>query len=468
MKVGALSVGQTQDDLAEAAAVNDIATVGRLLGMRDVNATYFNDGELQQSLVRRPFECSLLDVSVGSGSVELTKCLFEFHGAKSTREILRQSIATGSLELIKLMRERLPEEELRGRVDLMEVAAEFHQLEVLAWLFRDAGGFAREPMGVFALERKLADSLVVAFESGFSPWWSGTREAASKWRASAKVELVPAPDGFSGEGGWWTSESGIVWALPLGGEAGLGWAQRKLLSGPGIDGASSDLGSAWTKALSQGLRGKESAATSIVLPSGVTAIGDGALKDFEALEMVVLPASCTVFGKSAFAYCASLEAVSLPAGCRATGICAFLECRSLSSVTIPVGCRMISDGSFSWCKSLTRVQIPKGCRVVGMGAFAGSSIKHVVTPEGCEIGSHAFMWCRSLAAVTICAGCTTIGVWTFCGCTALASMTLPSTLKSIGEWAFGDCPALATIAMPKGCHVHTDAFKASATHVVKL
>jgi hypothetical protein len=114
------------------------------------------------------------------------------------------------------------------------------------------------------------------------------------------------------------------------------------------------------------------------------------------------------------------------------------------------------------------VQIPKSCRVVGKEAFAGSSLKHVVIPEGCDIGSGAFMRCRSLAAVTICAGCTTIETWTFCGCTALASMTLPSTLKSIDELAFGDCRALATIAIPKGCHVHTDAFKWGATRVAEL
>jgi hypothetical protein len=48
-----------------------------------------------------------LDLSVGSGSVEMTKCLLEFHGAKPTRETLLMAISTGNFELIKMIRERL-------------------------------------------------------------------------------------------------------------------------------------------------------------------------------------------------------------------------------------------------------------------------------------------------------------------------------------------------------------------------
>jgi hypothetical protein len=47
----------------------------------------FGDNDLPESLVRRPLECSLLEVAVGSGSVEMTKCLLEF--AKPTREALK-------------------------------------------------------------------------------------------------------------------------------------------------------------------------------------------------------------------------------------------------------------------------------------------------------------------------------------------------------------------------------------------
>jgi hypothetical protein len=162
-----LSVAGTLDDLAVAVASNDIASAGRLLGPRDVNVVYFDEKELPESLVRRPSRCSLLDVTVGSGSVEMTKYLLEFHRAMPTRETLKQSISTGSLELFRMMRERLSERDLRERLDLMELAADFHQWEVFLWLCRDATICERELLWLFALEGKLAVALLRAQDGGF-------------------------------------------------------------------------------------------------------------------------------------------------------------------------------------------------------------------------------------------------------------------------------------------------------------
>jgi hypothetical protein len=189
------------EELAVAAASNDIARVGCLLGPRDVNAISFNEKSLPESLVGRPLKCSLLEIAVGSGSVEMTKYLLEFHNARPTRGTLKMAISTGSAELIKLMRERLAETELGARLELLEVAASFHQVEVVAWLLRDATFLERELLVLFGLEYKLADTLEVACESGCRPWWHGSREMALKWRASASVEFVPAPEGFSADGG---------------------------------------------------------------------------------------------------------------------------------------------------------------------------------------------------------------------------------------------------------------------------
>jgi hypothetical protein len=200
-----LRVEGTLDELAVATASNDIGAVGRLLGRRSVDAVHFNEKELSESLIRRPLECSLLDVAVGSGSVEMTKYLFEFHRAKATRETLKQSISTGNLGMIRMVRERLPEGELRDRLDLLEVAAGFHQEEVLVWLLRDATVLEREVLGVFALEWKLADALLVALEKGFRPWSWRALEVLLECRASSEMEFVSAPEGFSSQGGWWTT-----------------------------------------------------------------------------------------------------------------------------------------------------------------------------------------------------------------------------------------------------------------------
>jgi hypothetical protein len=428
-----------------------------------------SERELPESLVRRPLECSLLDVAVGSGSMEMTRYLIEFHGATATREALKQSLTTGNQELIKLMRERLPDGELRDRVDLLRVAIEYHQPDVLGWLLRDATVFERELLGVFLFERRLADSLVVGLDGGLLFWWSRTRALSLKWRPSANLELARAPRGFSSEGGWWTTASGAASALPaLGPRSMSGIAQprtvlalwrRRVVSGfPGM----------WTEEASEALLGGKAEVKSVVFPVGVTAFGKEALYEFATLESVVFPPSCTSFSDKSFADCKSLRAVSLPAGCKATGYYAFARCSSLVCVEIPVGCREVSEGSFRWCSSLTRVRIPNGCACVGYCSFSGGSIKEITIPDRCEVDEQAFEQCTRLTTVTVGVGCKAIGHSAFEGCAALASVRLPFTLEGVGAWAFGDCPALDAIAIPRKCRVDSDAFSQSPTRVVRV
>jgi hypothetical protein len=451
------------------------------LGPRDVNAISFQVGQLPESLARRPSESSLVDVAVGTGSVEMTKYLLEFHSARPTRETLKQSISTGNLELIKLVRERLPEGVLRDRVDLLEGAAEFHQNDVLVWLLRDATVFERELLWVFALEQKLAYSLEVAGENGFRPWWSRTREVSLKWRATAKMIFASAPEGFSAEDGWWTALSGTTSALRRPGrEACVG---RRLSEGrrrvrPGIE-------FEWTREISPTQWGDprfvNRTVKSVVFPWGVTAIGERALYYFEALESVMFPVGCSAFGKIALDGCEALKAVSIPVGCKATGHRAFAECKSLANVLVPAGCVTISDFCFTNSSSLTGVKFPDGLTLIGEFAFWRGSLREVVIPDGCRIGGSAFSSCYSLTKVTVGRGCTSIGNGAFSDCEALvtvtigegltsigdfafadcgllAAMTLPSSVQGIGKGGFQNCRSLATIAIPNGCQMQSDVF----------
>jgi hypothetical protein len=146
-------------------ASNDFATVEGLLGPRDVNGVCF--GRIPAFVV--PWNAHCWEIVVGLCSTEMTKYLLEFHGARPTRETLKMAIAAGSSELINMMRERLPEAELRDRFSLIGVAAESHQDQVLRWLYRGAPVFDGELLGVFALEWKPVDSLTATFESGIRP-----------------------------------------------------------------------------------------------------------------------------------------------------------------------------------------------------------------------------------------------------------------------------------------------------------
>jgi hypothetical protein len=331
-------------------------------------------------------------------------------------------------------------------VDLLEVAAEFHQEEVLVWLLRDATVFERELLGVLALERKLADSLVVALENGFQPWWGRTRGISWKWRASAGMELVPAPEGFSSECGWWTDLSSVTSALRgIGGVAGLG---PMLPDGRPRDGSAVEF--EWTKEMSRAQLGDANLVKSVVFPVGVTAIGEWGLLNFEAVESVAFPAGCINFGGQAVAGCRALRAISLPVGCKGTGESAFCGCSSLMSVTIPAGWSTISRACFQGCTSLMEVRFPEGLRLIGDCSFYQCALKEVALPDGCEVAQFAFCLCKALTTVIIGSGCRSIDKYALCECGALTSVTIGVGCTSIGRGAFQNCEALTTVTIEDG------------------
>jgi hypothetical protein len=194
--------------VGEAAASNDVSAVGRLLMKEDVSKMRFNLRRQPKSLLRHPESCTLLDIAVDSGSIEVTKCLLEFHGAEPAREALKMALSSGNLESIRLMWQRLPDEH-ENRFDLMEVAADFHRGEPLAWLLRDATELEREAFMALAIERRLADAVVVAVENGYRAWSQRMLELRELWLAAATLEFSPAPAGLREDSGLYICEGHI-------------------------------------------------------------------------------------------------------------------------------------------------------------------------------------------------------------------------------------------------------------------
>ena len=70
---------------------------------------------------------------------------------------------------------------------------------------------------------------------------------------------------------------------------------------------------------------------------------------------LVIPAGVTSIGESAFEGCSGLTSVEIPASVTSIGSWAFSGCRGLTSVEIPAGVTSIGYGAFSWCSGLTSV-----------------------------------------------------------------------------------------------------------------
>ena len=168
----------------------------------------------------------------------------------------------------------------------------------------------------------------------------------------------------------------------------------------------------------------------VVIPDGVTTIGEAAFEWCNWLESVEIPESVTVVGDSAFFWCMSLESVEIPESVTVIGDSAFSRCESLTSIEIPRGVTTIGDSAFSTCTSLMSVEIPNSVATIGDSAFSR---------------------CESLTSIEIPRGVTEIKHDAFYGCTGLVSrVVIPDSVTYI-EWSsFAWCKGLKEVWLPRG------------------
>lgn len=208
---------------------------------------------------------------------------------------------------------------------------------------------------------------------------------------------------------------------------------------------------------------KDDIPDNLVIPKGVTEIGDKAFKQCMYLESVEIPGTVKVIGEEAFDGCTSLKSITIAEGVTKIGKNAF-DCTALTSVTIPASVTII-ESAFSgrniamvrytgtlaqWCQMDNK---PFADEVKTITLSDVADLKKMTTltiPNGVtKIGRYAFSGCKSLANVTIPESVTKIGWSAFEGCSSLVSITIPESVKEIEPCAFGGT-GLKTVTIPKG------------------
>ncbi|MBQ7503013.1 leucine-rich repeat domain-containing protein [bacterium] len=253
-------------------------------------------------------------------------------------------------------------------------------------------------------------------------------------------------------------------------------------------------------------------------------IADKADNDFSYyrradLNKVVIPEGITAVGDFAFTDCGGLTEVVIPDTAAKIGECAFFKCGSLTGLVLPKSVAYIGRNAFNGCSGLTDINVPAGVTFIGQNAFAGvkrvcydgpaagspwGAGEHIksgspfspasgpasrgrqpvqpspYTPPAPAAGpqqpvqpqappkvltadkaDHSFAYERrdDFSEAIIPEGITSIGDFAFLNCRSLTSVVVPSGVVSIGDNAFAGCSKLKEIVLPYGVdYIGRDAF----------
>ncbi len=138
------------------------------------------------------------------------------------------------------------------------------------------------------------------------------------------------------------------------------------------------------------------------------------------LTTIIIPEGITEIGEYAFAGCSKVTSIAFPSSLQKIGNAAFYACESLEAVVLR-GIVEIGNSAFYGCAAMTRLNLPASLRTLGDAAFYGcSALSSLVIPEGTEtIGKQAFQDCSGLTSLHLPASLTAIGEFNFTGAEGL-------------------------------------------------
>lgn len=122
-------------------------------------------------------------------------------------------------------------------------------------------------------------------------------------------------------------------------------------------------------------------AGTIHVPAGVRRIGKEVFKT-RRVKDVIIPQGVTSIGDNAFYDCKVLSSVQLPSGLTDIGAYAFMGCVSLTDVVVPEGVITLEDKTFASCEKLRSVTLPQSIRCIHTWTFMNTSRFTIHAPAG--------------------------------------------------------------------------------------
>lgn len=235
----------------------------------------------------------------------------------------------------------------------------------------------------------------------------------------------------------------------------------------------------------------------LVIPDGVTYVGDKAFFNVDSITSVTIPNSVNQIGTYAFASCDGITNVKTGNGvtiiedyafveCPAMttlvignnvaniGNGAFMSCVELRELTMPVTAKIYnSEDTFYGCKKLEKVTLTKGTTGImqdyGTSTsetstitnykytpwYISDSCKEIIIEDGItNIGNYAFRGCHQCISVIIPDSVTKIGTYAFYECYNIKTLKIPDAVTTIGNSAFYNCTGLKELTMPISANIY--------------
>lgn len=183
----------------------------------------------------------------------------------------------------------------------------------------------------------------------------------------------------------------------------------------------------------------------VVIPEGVTVIGENAFEDNLDIKVVVIPEGVTAIRYEAFYCCENLTSAVLPSTLEMIEREAFAF-TGLTGIVLPEGLKKIGCDAFTCCP-FTSLAVPKSVELIGMAAFSRcKNLSHVVVDENTLIRPQAFEGCTALADKD---GFVIVNEILFLYTGHKKSVYIPSTVKILDGTSFYQCEGVEEIHIPR-------------------
>ena len=206
--------------------------------------------------------------------------------------------------------------------------------------------------------------------------------------------------------------------------------------------------------------------TSVSIPKSVTSVGSSAFYACSALNKVIIQdiaAWCNInfdiANSNPLIYAhhlynkenVEITSLVIPNGVTKIGDYAFQNCTDLTSVSIPNSVTSIGYNAFYGCTNLNLVDIPDSAVDIGTSAFSGTAWYNNMPDGVVYYGKVAYTYKGTMqqnTSIVLKDGTLKIKDNAFYGCSSLSSIIIPNSVTSIGEKAFQGCSSLASVIIP--------------------